>query len=421
MMDEGFISILFLVVCFSVWLSFTYKRYSRCKLCLFFLSFYFISSLSSLLFYYAFKEIINIYSYDNIHILPFLYWLVSFALILFPVFKYENSKITGITYNIKFVHQVSILGLLLSIIPLMEILPVIGELFGSGSSDSLAEMHDESEKVEYLSSVSRFLIRGSWALYDLSFLLLFPLLRERKKNYMAISGVLMVLLTCTLRTVSTAGRGGLFRFLVHIIVLFLLFIPFLNGKDKKVLKRVGGGLTVVMLSFFVFITLSRSSNHTERNEDYTLAAYMVRYAGEGFCNYSNYSFNAKEPLYGVYTMYLPRLVLGMETPDISRDYLYNTAERIQQIPQNIFYTFIGIFVIDLGPFWAFMFVVFIFVNGMIIVKRKGTIIPMRYLFLFSVYLKILEFGPIGYVYPGSANIYIMIYAFLFYLMKLNRT
>ena len=339
--------------------------------------------------------------------------------VLLPVYKFDKSSFVEIYYNEKFVHIVCIISIFLCILPLLEIIPEIRKLFsyGGGVSDSISEMHDMDDKEQTLSPLGHIFMRCVWALYDLCFLFIYPLVKQKKKDKLAILGVFMVFLTCNLRNISTAQRAGSFKFLLQLLVVMAIYWPLLNAKSKKYISKIGFVLITAMLTLFLVVTIARSLKHSERDSSYTLSAFFVRYAGEGLCNYNNYAFDVKESLGGTLTLWLPRKMLGIETPNINRDYYYNIAQRKQKIPHNVFYTFIGFFVLDLGPYLGGLLLIFLSLLCTKLIPCKRKVIPMSSLFLFVMYLKIIEYGPIGYVYSGEESLYIIIYIFLFCIMK----
>lgn len=419
-MDSGLFSIIILSVSlfFATWLLYKQGKY---KLCTFIMLLYAGSSLLSIGFYYI-NSYLPLYEYDNINVWAFIYWVSLFGFTLIPIYRYEKYCPVSLKYNINIIHLLCILGLLCSIIPFFELIPEAMSLFSGSTenvSDAITEMHDENDKEEKLSIIGSILMRGVWAFYDISFIMIFPLIKEKKKNPIAILGAIMVILTKNLEAISTVSRTGLFNLVLHAIVCFLLFFPFLTKKEKKQINRIGIIAVSLVATIFLIITLARGSTYEEKSGsgEYTSTAFVVRYGGEGFCNFSNYAFRAKQPMGGVYTLYVPQKLLGMEPPIADRDFWYGIAERKQGVPQNVFYTYIGDFVLDLGPIWgAILLIAISLIINTLCVVRNG-FIDIATLFLFSVYLKILEFGTIGYVYINTNSEYIILYLFLYVILK----
>ena len=419
-MDIALVSLTVLSFCLVVS---TWKLYKRegFKLCVLFCLLYAGSSILSIVFYYI-NSYLPFYVYDSIGLIPYIYWLGLFAITLYPVYKYEKYSPISLKYDLNIIHLFCALGLLVSIIPFLELLPEAVALFSGGAdnvSDAITEMHDENEKEEKLSLIGSLLMRGVWAFYDISFIMILPLIKEKKKNIIAILGVVMVILTKNMETISTVSRTGLFNLALHAIVCFILFLPFLSAKEKKRVKRFGVIAVGFVAAIFLVITLARGATYQEKSSsgEYTSTVFVVRYGGEGFCNFGNFAFQAKQPMGGIYTLYVPQKLLGKEPPFVDRDYLYNVAESKQGIPQNVFYTYIGYFVLDLGPLWGAILLIAISLLAGSVCVVKGGMLNIATLFLFSVYLKILEFGPIGYVYVNKNSEYILLYLFIFVVMR----
>jgi len=348
-----------------------------------------------------------------------------FAFILYPIYKFENisQETKGIKYNIKFIYFICYCGLFVSIIPFLELLPSLINIFSASATQNnefISDLHDTDIKKEQLSLIGNYLMKGVWTLYDLSFILVFPILKEKKLNYVAVLGLVMILFTKNMQTISTVSRTGLLSFLFHTITTILIFWPYLLKSERKKTLKMAGIFGAIIFFFFGIITLSRSVTYNEKQSNYTTATFVIRYAGEGFCNYGNYAFNTKKTLNGISTLYLPRKILGYETPITTRDYLYNKAEKHLGIPQNVFYTFIGSFVLDLGPLLGAVMLIFLGLIAFYIFKRQWELVPLSYIFLLSIYNKIIEFGPISYIYSNKESEYFLLYLFIFIILRIKK-
>ncbi len=422
-MDNAIIAILFLFFCFAFAFVKYAKNFATHRLSLFFVSFYGISVIFSAFFYYVNDSIFNVYQYDNLRIDKFVYWIVIFFIMLQPIRKFESLQLKELKYDNKFIHIVCIIGLAIGIIPLLEMLPQFSKTFlGSANlSDSVQEMHDDNEKYIGLSSIGLLLCRIELVLYDLSFVFIFPLFHDNKKNKLAIAGLIMIILVCNMRSILCSGRTVLFNFIIHFIVLATVLLPMFRQYERKKFIKMTTLLLGISISLFLMITIVRSINYSKRNDDYSFSVFVSRYAGEGFLNYNNYAFDAKETLDGALVFNSFQEILGMQPPKISREYFYGTAYHKQRVPQNVFYTYIGVFVLDLGPLLGAVSLLIIAFLGWQIVPKSCTQIPISRLFLFLCYMKIFEFGMIGYCYSGTSGYYIIIYLVLYAIMRLLKT
>lgn len=423
-MDSGLLSlVIFSVILFcATWILF---RQKFCKITTVLVLFYAISSICSIIFYIVNTEL-PFYDYSDLNIKPLIYWIFLFAATLYPVYNFEKKEKNVIKYNIKIVNIFCVLGLLFSIIPFLELLPEVTKVFGGGGADvadSISEIHDEDDKEETLSFIGHYMMRGVWVFYDISFILIYPLLKEKKKYFVSIIGVIMIILTRNLLTISTVSRTGLFTVVFHLFICILLYWPFLSKTESRKIRRIGTFVIAGFSLIFFIITIARASVYQEKSKggEYTTSAFVARYAGEGFCNFANFAFQAKAPYGGYMTLYVPQKLLGMDPPFVDRDFLYNKAEPKQGIPQNVFYTYIGNFVLDLGPIWgAFTLLCLVFAFSCFFEVRNGEV-RLSTLFLFSILLKILEFGTIGYYYSNKNSEYLLLFLFLYFILRSNKS
>ena len=342
---------------------------------------------------------------------------------LLPIRKFEKLRIESIKYNKRFIHTTCICGLIVGIFPLIEMLPQITKIFFNASdlTETLSEIHDEAEKDIGLSSFSLFLCRIELLLYDLCFIFIYPLLKETKKNKLAIAGVIVVVAVCVLRSILSSGRTALFNLIVHTSVIIVIYIPLFKKYERKKILKYFFLIIGIAGVFFSVITIARSNKYTEKESNYSLPLFISRYAGEGFLNYNNFAFEANETLGGVMTFNSFQEMIGLNPPKITREYLYGIASQKTRIPQNVFYTYIGVFVIDIGPIWTAVFLMLVTFIVHSLIPKNASFIPIHSIFLLVCYLKVLEFGIIGYCYTGSHGYFIFFYLVMYAVMRLQKT
>lgn len=417
-MESGTGNILFFLILFLFFLG-LYRRRGYNKIGLFLLGVYAISIICSLLLY-EFTRYTGLWDvYDNITLFPYLYWLMIFAINFHPIYKFDHAKITNVVYDIRVVNILSIIGLLVSIVPFFELLLQTKAVFASGAgiANSISDVHDDGDKKLMLSSIGNLCLRGVWALYDMAFLLVYPLIKEKKKNIFALLGVVMIILTRNLQNIALVSRGGLMTFFFQIIIAGMIYFPLLSESQKRMAKKVGTSLLGLFFGFFLIITLARASTYQEKEDNYSLAAFIVRYLGEGTLNFNQYVFDVKENAGGELTMYLPRKLLGVPTNEADRAYLLREINSKTGIPENIFYTYIGWFVQDIGPFWTFCVLLSMGLCACRLLQNVSGRIHFRTLFLFFIYLKIMSFGFIGYAFFSKESEFFLLYIFYYFLFK----
>lgn len=348
---------------------------------------------------------------------PLLFWGGAFYIFCFPIFKFDRLHITDIKYNISIINGIAIFGLIVSIWPFWEIFIQIPNLLSHGNfSEILSDLHDEDEKSIHMSFMGSFLYRIIWALYDLSFLLLLVIYKHPKKNKWAIAGVVMIILTRNISSILLSSRGQLLRTILQLLLIFIIAFPLLKIKAKRKIIKSGFVLLLIFGGMFTIITIARQMGYEEKNEDFTMIYFLSRYIGEGLINFSQHIPNLKEPIGGNLCFWHIFQILGMDPPLITREYFYGYAESLTGIPQNIFYTFIGTYVMDIGFIGSITYIIassFIIIN---LIKVKGTVIPISSLFVIFILATIIITGTSTYMLIGKNGqyywLYLIIYLFL---------
>lgn len=388
------------------------KRYQTGSLTLFLYTF---SAFCALIYY------CNPYFIQNkeLTLLPILYWLIAFIILCTPLFKYDSLNTTGIKYNIKVINCLCIIGFFISIVPFIEQLIQIPTLFKAAQSlsDTFSDIHDDNDKQVYFSVVGKYSQRIVWALYDLMFLFILPVIRSPKINKLALLGIIMVLITRNLEFFLLASRNGLLRMILQLILTIIILYPLMTALEKRKVMRIMTILMAAIIGVFVLITIARQIGYSEKNESYTMLYFLSRYAGEGMINFNQYIFDIKNYTDGDYTLWTFKNLLGYDIPPLTRDYLYGHFQNITGIPMMIFYTFIGFIVIDLGPTTALLsFIVIAFLMYKLLSFNKK-LIPVSTLFIFYIYSSTIINGICVYQYTGKNTEYFWLYLTIFAFLK----
>lgn len=355
-------------------------------------------------------------------IIPFAYWLIAFGIICTPLFKYDSLKIIGLKYEINTVNWICIIGLFVSIVPFIEQLMQIQMLFNTNLSiaDTFSDIHDDNDKQINYSVVGKIFQRIVWALYDLMFLFFLPVIRSPKVNKLALLGIIMVLITRNMEFFLLASRNGLLRMILQLVLIIIILYPLMTKKERRRIIKIIIILTTSIISVFVLITIARQMNYSEKNESFTMLYFLSRYAGEGMINFNQYMFNIENYTNGDYTLWTFKNLLGYDIPPFSRDYLYGHMQHVTGIPMMVFYTFIGFFVIDLGPVFTLFFFSFIAFVMCKLLTYNNSLIPVSTLFIFYIFSSTIINGTCVYQFTGKNTEYIWLYLAIFLFLRWKR-
>lgn len=416
-MNGEFIIIVFLILQIYIF----YKCYKRNKYCktslgLLALGMYLISTFFSLIYYCNPLYI----EYNELSISPYIYWIISFLIICYPLFVFDKMDINIISYNISFFNAIGIFALVISIEPFIEILPHISELFSvPDASDLVRELHDADERGIRLSSIGGKCVHMLVYIYDLMFIAIYPLIKSPKRNRFALYGVFLLIIVRNLIALLAASRSFLLSTILRFVILLLIFYPHLSLREKKVIKKVSLYLGTFFFCIFVFLTIMRQQSHQSSIDDFTLLYFVSRYAGEGTLNFSQNIPHIKNYIGGDYCFAAEKAIMGMDTHELSRNYLSGTLTNRTGITQNIFYTFIGFFVMDIGLLGSFSFFLFISIIMIILIRRSNQRISIGIMFLLFIYASIIVDGTCIYRYCGGNSLFLLVDIVLAIFIVLN--
>ena len=419
-MDKGIISILVLLVMLSVLLFFYYRQKTKQKIGLYLIIEYLITGICSLFFY---KEYGDFSGFYNITIGPFFIWIVCFVILLVPVYIFDRHTKVTITYNIKIINRIGILCLFLSVLPIIEFLPRISSMVSNFDNFyyEISDIHDEDAKDYALSFISTQLYRVARWFYYLSFLLVYPLMTDERRNKWALVGVISLIISFTLPSIISVSRNNLYQLMICLLASFGLLRSLLSKKLEKKIKKSGIIVFSLIITIFAIITITRSDEYSNKDDGHTMEYFLLRYSGEGFLNYNQYAFDVKEYANGEITMYFPRYVLGLETNMLTREYFYNVLEPRLGIPLNVFYTIIGVFMTDIGPYFSILFFAFVSLLLSRIIQSGEKEIPLSTVFLLFLLVIALSFGNINYLFISTGSQLLFINFVIAYILKVNNS
>lgn len=374
---------------------------------------YTISAICSIIFYQAYS--IG-FGYNNITLWPYVYWLAVYLLMMRPVFAFDRLNVDSIYVNLRFIKLFGIFLFIISILPLIEVVLHANNLMQGNINDTFIDIHDENKKASIYSPLAQFCFRVINNLQLLAFTLLIPTLRAKVPIFSKI-GIVMALLVCTLTGLSYSSRTGLFISIIILVLVYAIFVRTINKKLRTKIRIVGLFLLVFILCVFMIITIGRGVGYQERNSDMSVAYFMARYAGEGYLNFNQYIFNVANTADGDICIPVFKQILGLPVIETSRDTLYGHFAYLTNIPQMIFYTFEGSWLMDFGPFISFIIFALLSSAYCLKINKLGQSVCASDVFLFVCYLKIMAFGVISYAYGGSASRQIIYFIMIYLVLK----
>lgn len=381
---------------------------------------YFLYSIVSLVLFNITDNTFN--TFNRIYLFPFIYLYLMLMLATLPILKYDNNKIKEIQKpNPILLNTISIIFIIASLANLPSIIADFSEglikllISTSGGQELYDNGMVDSDKIGD-GSISNLPAIISSAMSGLGTLLLFYYLTLRKYNKFIVIGLFLSCIVGILTSISRGQRGGIIETLfVMIISYFALrkFIPLLISKRIKVI-----GIFIVLLVAVPLIALTTSrfgDGESDRSED-----SFYSYVGQANLYFNNYGLDDGGIRYGDRTFLLFKRMLGFD--DVPNNFM-ERRQKYQHLKINdeVFYTFVGDFTIDFGPFVAPL--IFIFFTVYVLNKtriRNGRMLFHQLILLHFVMTVCMLGGIKFYCFSDvSGNLQLIVYFIAFICFRLD--
>lgn len=333
---------------------------------------------------------------------PFVYLFVLFLISIFPFLKLNEWKINTITTNKKVIDKFAIAIGVIAIIPFLENFFQVFHTVQSGGNEMMEMFKsrytdDKFDQYYYMSGIGKKLlwINNNFAIVANCLLLYY--VSFSKINKKIICGLLISIVTIYLAAYNTGARYIIIKNLLLLLFYILVFFRFIDEKKKKILMKY----SLIVVGSFVSMTVAISIYRFTDMQDsvsYSLFDWLSWYLSEGFLNFNGDMWYIDKYLWGRNTMFLERYMFAITDHIEGRD--FQSFESLLRITMNIFYTMIGDFYADFGP-WLTP-VVFISISAVfyVLCKSKRNM-PLSRLVLLGVWAKACMIGFTYYTYHGD--------------------
>lgn len=218
---------------------------------------------------------------------------------------------------------------------------------------------------------------------------------------MALAAIIFCIISTTLHSLVGGGRGTLVNYCNYIIFFYFIYKNQLKSSIKKILNR-----TIIIVSFILIISLSiitwsrYSTFETKNNVKDGLVTWVSLYIGEGPLAFSGQMWDSKVRTKGDNSFSFAKSLLGLKTFKSNaerREYW----ERLQDIPNTIFYTIVGDIYSDLDKTYT---VIFFTTLTLLVIhfikkrKRKGW--RVQDLVLLQIYYELVTMGIMNFCFKN---------------------
>lgn len=359
-------------------------------------------------------------SEENLSLLLLIFWLLIWFLSCVPIIQIDKSCYSIIEYNFKQIKIICVISLFTGLIPFLEYLTRVDEIFSVGNlTQTIADIHDDNEKVLMLSPISEILASIHGFFYYITLISFVPVFTEKGSNYLAKLGVIINLANRILPSFILSSRGAIMVVIGELIVVLLLYYPTLSIEMRRIIRKASICLLLSVMAFFFVITIARQSQYEfERGDYYTLSYFITRYAGEGIVNFTINLQDLKDTIGGEECFWYAKKIFGMNPEETNRIWDWGLSDKLG-VPRGIFYTYIGSFVMDIGFFFTLLFWLFISVVLKNFFKRNiNKTISLSTLLVAVVYIETILLGFYMYRFLGMGSLGFRPIIFQFLLLRL---
>ncbi len=365
---------------------------------------YTITSLSSIYYYYNTSK-----DYSHLELAPYLYLFILMYIGMYPILKFDERNIAKINTN-----GVGSFLVFLSVFYSLFVWEGTLENFFlaiKSSSISLNQIYDSStsmdsglsyigKKINYITKISN----------DIIPFLFFYYLTQNNKNKYVIIGLGVGLFSSILNGYANAERVILVRQFLNMSVYYLLFKKYLSAKTNNYIKIS----SILFLSIFIIaLALITTSRFGNLNSDSTISSWITLYTGEGPLRFNTEMWNLTDFTYGKFSFETFRDALGLETYSTYQLKL-SSLESKTGLMLNVFYTYIGDWFVDFGPYGTILLSLFVYLVFSKLTKMRDGEIKIYNIFLIGVFMKIFMFGFTYYTFQVRFEQVILLTSLLFY-------
>ena len=376
-----------------------------------------VSSFFAILFQLAFDV-----KYEKLSILPYVFLFICFCISLFPIVKCQKrmeNAIPCVTFGL--FDKIIWVFILLSLIPFYENLRYVISSYGAIDTSGLADMYNDKMygdgiKVTWLSSLG--MIGNSLDGVFIQLLVFIPfyfLTRKKINKYLLLFSFLPVL-NHVLFQLASSGRGFATQFFLDAVFLILLFRKQIPSTRFKKLKLVS---LVVIPCFFLLLSILTLARGNSSNKGVETSITVGYYVAKSHLDFNESLWNIREHTEGDNSFGFVKDLIGLDVPKDKNAYWNYSKTGI--IP-SLFYTYIGDWYMDFGPFFTIvLLLIWSFVFSIIFIREKRTASLLPF-FLYFVFCEILINGWTINIFKtsGSFRNLLLSIVLLFIIQKLSK-
>ena len=373
-----------------------FKDKGKIKIRTFILLIYAVSSSSTIYYMNNTPQLV-----EEIHPEALIYLFISLLTCIIPFLKFDEAQIVQINSgkNHNLIVNISAFLMPFLILSLLETTIISINI----NSSSLVSIYDNLEtslnvtdKLSWFGGKAMIIADFSQPIIPIFF---FYLLQFKKKYTFLKVGLLMGMLTFVLKGYANAQRVAIISAFLYFFLVYMLFKPALSDVIKRKINGVGTFLLALISLLIVYTTVARFADVENSYDGFDIWTWVSLYTGEAPLRFSETMWDdMKVTSNGDTSFALVKSTLGLETFDTIYDRREYWEGR-QGIPINVFYTFVGDWYCDFGPYGAYIICILFFLSlNSLLPSKKMDTVYLDQIIIIAILGKVLIMGFTFYTY-----------------------
>lgn len=324
-----------------------YKKKRQIDIGFLFYTIFAVSAIGS--FWYYSQEDVDIY-YPNIELSAFVYLWLMINFCLLPLYQTDLRKITYIDDRgiAPLLDGLSIMFVVLSLLPIVSLLSKVSLSMFVGNDLGRMYESDADKSALYFSGISKYCFALIRRFEDILIILFFYQLSKAKKNWTLINAMWLPIGLFVLFKVASGSRGGVMSTFIAFFAMALFLRNTFEQKTFAYIRKIG----VVFTSFIIVVVSAISISRfffsvSAASSRATLDRWISQYLGEGMVRFNDTVWNNDILMNGDQNIIFLKHLLGFDVIE-NYDTFMMFYEAKLGLPVNVFYTFVGDWVLDFG-------------------------------------------------------------------------
>jgi len=399
-----------------------YKKKRQIDIGFLFYMIFAVSAIGS--FWYYSQEDVDLY-YPNIELSAFIYLWLMINFCLLPLYQTNLRKITYIDDRgiAPLLDGLSIMFVVLSLLPIVSLLSKVSLSMFVGNDLGRMYESDADKSALYFSGISKYCFALIRRFEDILIILFFYQLSKAKKNWALINAMWLPIGLFVLFKVASGSRGGVMSTFIAFFAMALFLRNTFEQKTFAYIRKIG----VVFTSFIIVVVSAISISRfffsvSAASSRATLDRWISQYLGEGMVRFNDTVWNNDILMNGDQNIIFLKHLLGFDVIE-NYDTFMMFYEAKLGLPVNVFYTFVGDWVLDFGIIGTIVVTVLFYILFKKLLNSYKSGVNILQLTILMIIFHFIGFGFAANVYRTifiqKDTMILIIFAVVIYIIQIS--